>query len=1330
MSDENQRMQELYQRIGFKPTPRLHQVIETGLSEAHINSSNGAFLTVPYLILGILFVGKHRPQDREFVTQFYQAISSDDTDTMTRRVNQRHAISTLSNPASGIPWVSSEFLDILIESAPSNLSENVETSETSTEDIIVTLLEKRPKECQMIFDQDVDIWTTLLSATRKAVAGLTVSESFENRLRQLEEASRRGSTSSEKSNPQSTRPPSTSIKEWRLYLENRYGKQFTDGAIRIIIAAVEAAEKDRGHPNNLKTINTKQLLIPLAQESGPLRTLHLENPAESSSGIRPWYEPQSDADEFNEARTVYGKTRPSVEFATILQTAAGLTETTIGFPEVTEWHLAFAAISLNANGLNWQLHAQNSSLTAGAIILRRNLASRQPQLEPLFNWSDLEDDFEPFPEEGVNEPNFNDESRSRSRAFQKLRKPESFRWSVSCERSLDALWHSYGLAAAFAQQSDLRAKRFNPQLTSRSLLLACLRRGASDDRSKASGELENGLLLRDLFRAAGKTIDQIDELLRDEFHRGREDSARDNASPLVSKELTRTIELANEIRLGTGNDSYVCSRHLIAALLCFSKVGETTSNLLIASDGIDPNVLFDILTRAVASAPLGISYDDPDRWIPWLESIQEGLADTLPDSRPTHHNTEPIGGKTNLGRGASESELCLDIGPYSAAIAETFHSAAKVDDFVFALYGPWGRGKTQMARAVASHLEEKDCTTIFFSAWKFPSRPEVWVHLYQTISKAALEGDWRHRMRVSFQAGILHNGWFSLILALIFLVVSRLTGWVAGWLADGIGFIGVLMIVFLAIRAHSAGRSIYQRYLTLPDHADKLGLQAVIGNDLASLLKVWVKPPIFAPERVMPQDSALADIDFESNGAGRIKRNWSIGLLIAACLLAGIQVWLSTPKSFEEVTPVSIKVLQTNVTELSDEIRSLGTRLDTAKKKLENDLHNLSSKALPLRELATGSKQPEREFDAAKISKTPNSQDKRTDDQSAETDQEKSPLSSALKDYGAKTFVSILLLTIAIGGSWLLLVASRTPTKTSKVLLVVDDLDRCEPDQMLAVIESLRMFLDDREMSARLQVMMLLDLSILELALKERCRNLGIPTKKRREAFVTEQREKWFVSELALPPLSDADLKKAVTLIVDREVEAALQKANETEHQPKPHIPNQPQPRRKNSDQGYPTGATVDEDMKVTGADGSNEERDSTPSSPLQETTPTKGVLEKETERPDTQNQNAQAMTWSDDYTYDRRDREAIKRRFVSLEGANATPRHIRSLTLRYQLARLILRHLGANPDPDHILECLLEPNKKNSSVPTSVRNVAQAVSGKRRRKEAKSNETTSPTGS
>jgi hypothetical protein len=55
--------------------------------------------------------------------------------------------------------------------------------------------------------------------------------------------------------------------------------------------------------------------------------------------------------------------------------------------------------------------------------------------------------------------------------------------------------------------------------------------------------------------------------------------------------------------------------------------------------------------------------------------------------------------------------------------------------------------------------------------------------------------------------------------------------------------------------------------------------------------------------------------------------------------------------------------------------------------------------------------------------------------------------------------------------------------RPGKVLLVVDDLDRCSPSEMLSVIENVRLLLDDEEINSRLQVLMLVDEHVLQHAI-------------------------------------------------------------------------------------------------------------------------------------------------------------------------------------------------------------------------------------------------------
>lgn len=1489
MSDEAQRLQELYKRIGLNPNPRLHEVLEAGLSEAFNKSKNDAFITVPFLVLGMLFVGRHRPQNREFVTQFYNAFGSDETDNMVKRVNQLHAISSHSYLSKEIPWASSEFLDTLVASG-SPVSD--EASNTSPEDVIITLLEKRPIDCQILFPQHIDTWETLLTATRKAVAGITVKESTERRLRKIEERSSSRSTTAEANHPQSTRPSSKSYKEWRRYLESRYGKPFTDGAIRILIAAVEAADKQRSTKDGLIPINTKHLLIPFVQDPGPLRTLHLGSHAGAYSGIPPWHEPLSHEYESDEDRMVYGKTRPSVEFAAILQTAAGLVNTTIGFPEVTEWHLAFAAISSQANGLNWQLRAQDSSLAATAIVLRRNLASQQPKLEPLFNWSDLEDDYEPFAEEAIEETDSDDESRSWSRAFHRLRNPREFKWSTSCGQILDKLWHSHGIAASFARQSDRRARNFNPRLSPRGLFVQCLIYGFQESPSLT----EQNLLAR-IAGVLDKSEEELRDTLQSELHRGPETTSESN--PVATQRLLDVISQAKAIRDDVGNDDYVSTRHLVAALLLPSEGTLTGAMVLDNNETALAEKLVDELTKFI-QRPAATSIEElPLNWDKWISQLRRGLPGAMEESSPStseqedpesddrqpvdsaakrgprsllphhppnasqfrrliesernlfdefvresslqlsyaswnanaiawedtaalgdsdrdpvvtcrsvfigfletglaerqqaeegslpaafarasqmnseqltkfrialfhatkqknensilradpallalwqhaarishqctedkivaarhlvaaflflHKNDPQVGRQLDsvefnpklslallqehlshyetanhpgwrsffhrlgvavssnsieFGTGITPSRynsLCLGIEKTSAAIAEIFKSArnpqslpdpkgeksGRVSDFVFALYGPWGRGKSTLMSSVAAILTQdpdaakpattanpkrtfewlkspwawlsgvlfgypnvtKNYATLEFSAWKYPSRPEVWVHLYERVRELAESNSLLQRLRLSFRLGLLESGWWPLLFGFILLAVPRLpiADWAGGiWKASG--WLGCLLIAGFFLRVFRIGSLVGQRYMKIPSHADKLGLQAVIGRDLKNLLQVWISPP---NAKIIDEKLSATDFRWFRQGC------W-MSLVIVALIV--FSVW----KACDSIQAEHRIRLEKSA--------ALHQKLDQppGTTSIQAKVH------YPLGEL---------NFSIPA---------------SSQIIQREVP---GVMPQDPFWIYVVLIATgaLAIIAGWII---TRPPKQHETLLLTVDDLDRCDSDQMLAVIDSLRLFLDDQEMSQRLQMAMLLDRGLLQESLRARIKQAGIEGTDDQDIrnFHRTHREKVFLCEFSMPPLQEHERNELLKSLFPNAEPPQQRPATSTTAAPTAtKTPESP----RTKDQSTSVGRTLS-------AAPAAQPKPETP-----ENSKSPNVPGKPEAAPETSNQEGAAASSKSEASLSQSDTSALVHAISRIPSTQLTPRSMLMLKVRFELVRLLLKHQLENYEPD-----------------------------------------------
>ncbi len=84
--------------------------------------------------------------------------------------------------------------------------------------------------------------------------------------------------------------------------------------------------------------------------------------------------------------------------------------------------------------------------------------------------------------------------------------------------------------------------------------------------------------------------------------------------------------------------------------------------------------------------------------------------------------------------------------------------------------------------------------------------------------------------------------------------------------------------------------------------------------------------------------------------------------------------------------------------------------------------------------------------------------------------------------------VAVFLCVVLLG--ILPAVAILLPQKRKKTLLLVDDLDRVPPAEMLSIIESLMLMLDDKKVKERLQIAMLVEEDIVGVAIVEKYSHL------------------------------------------------------------------------------------------------------------------------------------------------------------------------------------------------------------------------------------------------
>ena len=98
----------------------------------------------------------------------------------------------------------------------------------------------------------------------------------------------------------------------------------------------------------------------------------------------------------------------------------------------------------------------------------------------------------------------------------------------------------------------------------------------------------------------------------------------------------------------------------------------------------------------------------------------------------------------------------------------------------------------------------------------------------------------------------------------------------------------------------------------------------------------------------------------------------------------------------------------------------------------------------------------------------------------------------------------------------------------TRLLLTIDDLDRCSPDAMVELSSSLRLLLEESSFGDRMQVLFLLDEQIFREAVRCVYGQAGGATKvgQSLESRVEEHIEKLLIAYLRLPPLTEHDISQ------------------------------------------------------------------------------------------------------------------------------------------------------------------------------------------------------------
>jgi len=187
-----------------------------------------------------------------------------------------------------------------------------------------------------------------------------------------------------------------------------------------------------------------------------------------------------------------------------------------------------------------------------------------------------------------------------------------------------------------------------------------------------------------------------------------------------------------------------------------------------------------------------------------------------------------------LSRKTHEDEHSLRVGEYAQALASLMEAAD--DEFCFAIYGHWGRGKTFFAQQLQEKLPIHKYETVWFSAWKYRTTPEIWVFLYEMLARAARSGGVWTAVPRAVRVYVFKHGLWAIIPQLFVLAI---TIWGFGIFVVVIAILGVIGFLKL-YSVYRWVRKLPPKMFSLPQHSEKLGLQAVIGDDVVALLKGWI----------------------------------------------------------------------------------------------------------------------------------------------------------------------------------------------------------------------------------------------------------------------------------------------------------------------------------------------------------------------------------------------------------------------------------------------------------------------------------------------------------
>lgn len=562
-------------------------------------------------------------------------------------------------------------------------------------------------------------------------------------------------------------------------------------------------------------------------------------------------------------------------------------------------------------------------------------------------------------------------------------------------------------------------------------------------------------------------------------------------------------------------------------------------------------------------------------------------------------------------RDTHPQEHCLGVDDYARALSAVMNAA--IGEFCLAVYGHWGRGKTFLMQRLSSVLPGR-YRPVWFSAWKYRTTPEIWIHLYETIATASRrDGFWYSTPR-AVRAYMSKNGVWPIILLLLSLSITTFGLGLVPVLIGILGLIGLLKAYAVSRWVAKVPRALF----SLPQHRDKLGLQAAIADDLTALLQGWIRPrkkpqkanepPPKKGREAAPRGTVPTDDTSQKNPSGQeLSWVWFVLYLLAVALFA---VTLGFVLQGQEHGPIPIHP--------PDEVR-----------------------------------------------------------------------------------IALVAIVAAVGAALPIWIVCGGGNAVERIALIVDDLDRCDPPTMLELVESLKLLLEDPEVSTRVQVVMLVEEQALHHAIAERYshRTAGdaereqsparlIPPRKAAspdDPSVCDTVEKLFVAHLRLPELRTFELEDVMKSYLEQPGLRSKLTAEQRARVLKEHQDAEAADRARRRELRRQAGELVVEPVETPDAEraksssGGTKSPEAVQAAALESTDPSELV-----------------------FSYEERQQllKAVHLLVKSAKGRALGPRALRAFLTRYQFAKFLLATRKATCSPRDLVQALVERPSTSTGDP------------------------------